>query len=77
MENTENGVLMTKARESLTGKWGLAIATFFIFELVMSIGGMRFYLGHGVSIIPNIIPLIFGGPLTLGAAVFSLSISRI
>lgn len=62
---TENGVLMREARESLKGKWGLAIGAFVVYFLV--------------SLVLGIIPfasLIFGGPLMLGIAIFSLSISR-
>jgi uncharacterized membrane protein len=66
---TENVVLMQMARESLKGKWGLAIGTFVVYMLVAAI----------LQIIPIIGPiasLIISGPLALGLAIFSLSISR-
>lgn len=66
---TENVVLMQMARESLKGKWGLAIGTFVVYMLI----------AVGIQIIPiagPIASLIISGPLTLGLAVFSLSISR-
>jgi uncharacterized membrane protein len=66
---TENVVLMQMAKESLKGKWGLAIGTAVVFML----------LAGGPQIIPiagSIASLIILGPLTLGFAVFSLSISR-
>ena len=66
---TENVVLMQMARESLKGKWGLAIGTFVVYMLISGI----------LQIIPIIGPigsLIISGPLALGLAVFSLSISR-
>ena len=33
--STKNVVLMKKARESLKGKWGLAIGTFVIYLLII------------------------------------------
>jgi uncharacterized membrane protein len=66
---TKNVVLMQMAKESLKGKWGLAIGTAVVFML----------LAGGPQIIPiagSIASLIILGPLTLGFAVFSLSISR-
>jgi uncharacterized membrane protein len=67
--NTENITLMKAARESLKDKWALAIATFLIYTLLSSIpGSTRSSL--------SLVSLIIGGPLALGAAVFSLAISR-
>lgn len=63
--STKNAQLMTMARESLRGKWGLAIGTCFIYGLVISVSGVAF-----------IAPLIIGGPMMLGLAMFSLSLSR-
>ena len=65
----ENVVLMQMARGSLKDKWGLAIGTFFLFFLFVGV----------IQIFPiagSIASLIIFGPLTLGLAVFSLSISR-
>lgn len=76
MKNTENIVLMRMARESLKGKWGLAIGTFLIYNLILSAGGIMYQNGGAFSAMFNIVPLILGGPLMLGAAVFSLAISR-
>jgi uncharacterized membrane protein len=73
--NTSNVSLLREARESLKGKWGVAILTFFIFTLLTTAtGSMR---PHGsVLTISSILTIIIVGPLTLGAAIFSLSISR-
>lgn len=67
--NTENKVLMQMARESLKGKWGVAIGGFALYGLV--------------TIIIQIIPIVGGlalfiisGPLILGLMFFSLSLSR-
>lgn len=57
-----NAVLTRNAREALVGNWPLAIGTFLAFGLLSSIGG-------GVA-------LILGGPLQLGASIFSLNITR-
>ena len=64
-----NVELMQSARESLTGKWGVAIGTFLIYILIVSVPG---------SIRPtgSLLSLIVGGPFALVAAIFSLSISR-
>ncbi len=72
MENTD---LMRSARESLKGKWGLAILTLFIYTLLTTTSGsMR---PHGSMLtISSMLTLIIGGPLALGAAIFSLSMAR-
>ena len=66
---TENVVLMQMARESLKGKWGLAIGTFVVYMLITVII-------QKTPIIGPIASLIVSGPLALGLAIFSLSISR-
>ena len=73
--NTENITLMRSARESLKGKWGLAIVTFLIYTLLTTApGSVR---PHGsILTLSSTLTLIIGGPLALGAAIFSLSISR-
>lgn len=77
----ENVTLMRMAKESLRGKWGLAIGTFFVYGLI--IGGLQFnysyfnmFGGHLITPFTGIITIIIGGPLTLGLAIFSLAISR-
>jgi uncharacterized membrane protein len=66
---TENTILMREARESLKGKWGLAVGTFFILLLISVALQM-------VPIIGAIGSLIITGPFSVGIALFSLSISR-
>jgi uncharacterized membrane protein len=66
---TENVVLMQMARESLKGKWGLAIGTFIVYMVIA--GGLQM-----IPFIGPIASLIIMGPLVLGLAIFSLSISR-
>jgi uncharacterized membrane protein len=73
--NTENITLMREARESLRGKWGLAILTFFIYTLLTTTSGSTRLYGSMLTI-SSMLTLIIGGPLALGAAIFSLSISR-
>src|SRR5450432_301143 len=73
--NTDNLTLMRAARESLRGKWGIAILTFFIYTLLTTTSGT--IRSHGSFFtLGSILTLIIGGPLALGAAIFSLSISR-
>jgi len=66
---TENVVLMQRAREALKDKWGLAIGTFLVYTLILSSLGA---IHQPVSLIS----LLIAGPFALGAATFSLAISR-
>ncbi|MFZ3169198.1 MAG: DUF975 family protein [Candidatus Methanoperedens sp.] len=66
---TENAELMKMARESLKGKWGLAIGTFIVYILIVV----------GIQIIPligQIAGLLISGPMAVGIATFYLSMSR-
>ncbi|MCX6154537.1 MAG: DUF975 family protein [Candidatus Kapabacteria bacterium] len=66
---SENAELMRQARESLKGKWGLAIGTFvllFIIEIIIGV----------IPILGTIATLIIGGPLELGMIIFCLNIAR-
>ena len=66
---TKNSQIMSDARESLTGKWPLAIGTFLIF----------FLISMGASLIPfagQILAILIAGPLSVGAAFFALKITR-
>lgn len=66
---TENVELMRKARESLAGKWGLAIGAFVAYFLIAIV----------ISIIPfvgRIGSVLIGGPMAVGIATFALSLSR-
>ncbi|MEA3307071.1 MAG: DUF975 family protein [Elusimicrobiota bacterium] len=66
---TENKILMAQARQTLDGRWGVAIGTYLVFMLITI----------GVQFIPEIgkvISFFIGGPMTLGLAIFSLSLSR-
>ena len=65
---TENLVLMRAARASLKGKWGLAIGTFLVYTVIMGSFGALQKVGFAA--------LLVAGPLNLGAAFFSLSLSR-
>ena len=83
---TENAFLMFQARESLKGKWRLAVITFLIYFLIMSLGGVfsslfpftviSYKTDFLFSILPPLVALLIAGPMGLGAAIFSLSISR-
>lgn len=62
---TPNSQIFHDARQSLSGKWGLAIVTFLVYMIVAMISGF--------------IPLgsiILGGPLAVGMAIFALHIVR-
>jgi uncharacterized membrane protein len=65
----DNSTFLQNAKASLTGKWGLAIGTFVIYSLLMG----------AINALDNragIFSLLIAGPLSLGAATFSLSIAR-
>ncbi len=61
----ENKKLMAMARESLSGKWGLAVGTFLVYSLVIAAAG-----SNGIA------ALLIGGPMLIGLAIFSLTIAR-
>ncbi len=66
---TDNATLMRQAREALKNKWPLAIVTFLVYTLI----------GSAPNMINNkwgILYLLIAGPMMMGAAIFSLSISR-
>ena len=66
---TNNAQIMSDARESLTGKWPLAIGTFLIFLLI----------SMGATLIPfagQVIGFLIAGPLAVGGAFFALNIVR-
>jgi uncharacterized membrane protein len=73
--NTENVTLMRASRESLKGKWGIAILTFVIYTLLTTTSG-AVRLHDSFLTLSSVLTLVIGGPLALGAAIFSLSISR-
>jgi len=61
---TENSILRKQALEAISGNWGIAIAGFLIFNVLLGAGG-----GIGLTI-------FIGGPLYLGSAYFSLAFVR-
>ena len=69
---TKNVELMKMARESLKDKWGIAIATFLIYALIIGIvqGSAETYP------FINLILLLISGPLSLGITKFTINISR-
>jgi uncharacterized membrane protein len=69
---TENAVLMRNARESLEGKWLLAVGTFLVAMLIISVAeSVLMWIPFG-----GIAVLLVSAPLSLGLALFSLNLSR-
>jgi uncharacterized membrane protein len=66
---TENKILMKQAREALLGKWALAIQVTVIY--ILGLGVI-----HVIPILGTIVSIAITGPLAVGMAIFSLSISR-
>lgn len=73
----ENSLLVQEAKESLNGKWGLAIGTYLVYMLIVGVVIFIFsftpYVGDYAA---SIVTLLIGGPFALGIAIFALSISR-
>jgi len=66
---TENSILMSDAKASLSGKWGLAIGVSVLYVILSS--GIQSIKGIGL-----IFSLIIGGPLMYGIQLFMLTLSR-
>jgi uncharacterized membrane protein len=69
ISGTMNKALMQQARESLKGKWGLAVGTFLVFLLIEC----------GIQAIPKtggLLSLLISGPMSVGGCIFALEISR-
>ena len=65
----ENKELMTEARASLSGNWGLAVGTFLVHMIIVG----------SIQLIPTIGDVLFlfiDGPMSVGISMFSLSLSR-
>lgn len=66
---TENRTLMTQAREALRGKWPLAVGTSAVYTVILVVAQKTPYIGF-------VLYLLIFGPMLLGWAVFTLSLSR-
>lgn len=76
---TENVDLMRQARESLNGKWGLAIGAFVVYLIVVMILQTPSLLAPSIVLLAfpmGILSIIVAAPMVVGLAIFSLSISR-
>ena len=81
---TSNKDLMTQAREALSGRWGLAVGTLFVYMLILgSINSLpphhHTVLSSGVNYnfsFGSLIMLLIGGAFAFGVATFSLAIAR-
>ena len=73
---TSNKDLMTQARDALSGRWGLAIATFLVYVVIMIVlnGIPNEYTF--LFILSFIFSLLLGGAFEFGIATFSLAIAR-
>ncbi len=68
MKTEDNKTLMRLARESLKGKWGLAIGGFFVYVLIEMLVAIP-----GVGPVATI---FIAGPMMGGLTIFALAISR-
>jgi uncharacterized membrane protein len=69
VSNTENRVLMAQARESLKGRWLLAVGAWFVMTLIN-------VAAQNIPSIGGLLGLVIAGPLALGWAIFVLALSR-
>jgi uncharacterized membrane protein len=65
----ENAIIRSNAREALSGKWGLAVGTTFVYLLITGII-------QSLPILGPIIMLLLTGAFTLGQTMFFLAIAR-
>ncbi len=68
--STENRVLMERARESLQGRWGIAIGIIVLMQIIMMA------LSLIIPIAGSFLVMIITGPMTIGLCVAFLSIAR-
>jgi len=66
---TENAILMQQARESLRGKWEIAIGVFAVYILISAVL-------NSIMVVGTIGSLIISGPLSLGISYFTLALAR-
>lgn len=64
-----NSQLMNQARASLSGRWGLAIGGYLIYNIIIGIT-------QNIPVVGAIGALILGGPMFLGSIYFSLKLAR-
>jgi len=67
---TTNKNLMAQAREALSGRWGLAVGTFFVYMLIAGI------VSGVCSPYGSVVVLLAVGAFALGIATFSLALAR-
>ncbi len=74
----ENVALMQKAKESLRGKWGLAIGTFLVYSLITGIlpPTLNYGLKSSYSFSGSLLSILIVPPLVLGIVIFSLALAR-
>ncbi|MFA6301360.1 MAG: DUF975 family protein [Candidatus Paceibacterota bacterium] len=65
----DNALLMKEARETLAGRWGLAIGFCFLYMLITIVVQSPRKIG-------SLFGLVIGGPMLFGLATFSLAFSR-
>jgi len=74
---TSNKDLMTQAREALSGRWGLAVGTFFVYILIIvAISPSYLTDSAGLKLVFNIPSFLVAGAFALGVSIFSLAIAR-
>jgi len=62
-----NREIMLQAKEALSGRWGLAIGVMLLYQIILGVTDSAF---------TPFVALVITGPMNVGLAVFSLSLSR-
>ena len=92
ISNTDNKMLVSQTRETLSGNWGKAIGTFFFFTLlnivvyalIGAILAAIFYGGdystihnnNTLSNVSSLLSILISAPVTVGLSLFALSLVR-
>lgn len=66
---TENKQLMEQARDTLKGKWGIAVGFFFVYALITIVVSSPDDIGP-------VLAFVIDGPLFIGLSLFSLALAR-
>lgn len=73
----ERFILKSNAKQQLKGKWGLAIGSLLVAQLVSGIasGGSSFFHSEKISIIMSLLNLLLSGTMTYGISRFTLNLA--
>ena len=73
----ERSVLKSNAKQQLKGKWGLAIGSILVAQLISSIssGSANFFNSEGITLGLSLVNLLLSGVMTVGICRFTLNLA--